>query len=176
MNSIRTGLTSAIVLALLAVAPAAQAQGLRISDDRGDRVARGLDILSVRVQNRDRAIVARVEGSREVRGHVIVSVDRRRARGVRLVNVHRPQGTDRSFVAAGSFTDRRPGGIQPCRGFSVAWNAATVTLRMQSRCLNQGDYGAIRFSVLTEGRDGDADWAPERPTGEIGASAWIPRG
>jgi hypothetical protein len=164
-----------MVLALLSIASVAQAQSLRISDERGDRRGPGLDIVDVRAHNRDRAAVLQVRVGRAIRGRLIVSIDPRRARGVRLVNVHRP-GPDRNFVAAGAFTDRRLGGTQPCRGFRVAWNARTATLRMPSRCLNDGAYGAIRVSVLTEGRNGDSDWAPELPSGHIGNSAWIPRG
>jgi hypothetical protein len=48
-------------------------------------------------------------------------------------------------------------------------------MRMPSRCLQDGDYGAIRFSVLTE-READTDLAPERPNGTLRSSAWLPRG
>jgi hypothetical protein len=174
--NLRAGLTAVMVLALLSIASVAQAQSLRISDERGDRRGPGLDVVDVRAHNRDRAAVLQVKVGRAIRGRLIVSIDPRRARGVRLVNVHLPRGRDRSFVAAGAFTDRRLGGTQACRGFRVAWRARTATLRMPSRCLNDGAYGAIRVSVLTEGRNGDSDWAPERPSGQIGNSAWIPRG
>jgi hypothetical protein len=47
---------------------------------------------------------------------------------------------------------------------------------LPSRCLRGGDYGAIRFAVLTERGSGDTDVAPESANGDIGVSGWIPRG
>ena len=73
----------------------------------------------------------------------------------------------------GAFTDRRVAG-ERCSGFRVRWldDRPVVRMSMPSRCLDSGDYGAIRFAVLTE-RGSDTDYAPGGPAD---ASAWIPRG
>ena len=95
-----------------------------------------------------------------------------------MISEYRPGGTTENFVLAGAFTDRGAGGrALQCRGFRVRWSdeEPVVTLRMPSRCLDDGDYGAIRFAVLTE-RGADVDFAPETPRGDVSVSAWVPRG
>ena len=54
-----------------------------------------------------------------------------------------------------------------------AWStdAPTARLVLPRACLNGGDYGAVRFAVLTE-RGADTDIAPGRSNG----SGWINRG
>lgn len=47
---------------------------------------------------------------------------------------------------------------------------------MPSRCLQRGNYGAVRFSVLTEDSGADIDWAPEDATGDIDSTEYVPRG
>jgi hypothetical protein len=60
------------------------------------------------------------------------------------------------------------------------WNrsAATVTLRLPSRCLLAGDYGAVRGQVLIEGRHSgaDVDVGPQKPNGDPRYTDWVPRG
>ncbi len=69
----------------------------------------------------------------------------------------------------------------PCRGLSSDWDrpSATLRLRMPSRCLGGGDYGALRFWALIEGyrsRSSDVDYAPETPDGGLRFTDWVPRG
>ena len=135
---------------------------------------RGLDIVAAAVDNRDHRIIARVRYTEAVRGDVIVSVDRRRGQGVRLVSEHRPRGETTSYVLPGAFTDRRVDAEVRCPRFRVRWleDRPVVRMVLPARCLNAGNYGAVRFAVLTE-RGADADYAPGEP---VAASAWIPRG
>jgi hypothetical protein len=95
-----------------------------------------------------------------------------------MVSEYRSVGHTQNAVLPGAFTDRAaPADPPKCRAFRVSWSAdePRVTMRIPSRCLNGGDYGAIRFAVLTERRS-DTDWAPERPHGDVGPSPWVPRG
>ena len=150
-----------------------------VVDPAGDASGPGLDITRAVVRNGERAVVARVTFSEAVRGDLIVSIDPRRARGVRLVSEHRPAGVTRSYALRGAFTDQGGfAGRVDCPGFRVEWDTDTEVARMRlpSRCLRGGDYGAIRFSVLTERGGGDTDFAPEGGGGDIGSSDWISRG
>lgn len=87
----------------------------------------------------------------------------------------RPAGTDRTFVVAGSFARAA---APVCEGVSGDWDAqsSSVTLRLPSRCLDDGDYGAVRAVVLTERRGADIDLAPQRRDGDPAPTDWIPRG
>jgi hypothetical protein len=136
-------------------------------------------VTRARLANHDYALTVRVRFSEAVRGSLVVSVDRRHGSGLRLVSRYRPQGETRSFVLRHAFTDRGAGNQRiACHGLRVSWDAeaATATLRLPSRCFNDGDYGAVRFAVLTERGSGDSDVAPETASGDIAESAWIPRG
>ena len=165
-----------IAASLLSTAPV-HAQALSITDEAGDTSGRGLDITAATVRNRDHRIVAEVTFDRARAGDLVVSVDRRGGRGLRMVSRYRPDGTTRNLVLSGAFTDRGPGRRVACSGFRVRWDteAETATLRLPARCLNRGNYGAVRFAVLTEPArgGGDVDYAPDT---ESGSSAWIPRG
>ncbi|MGY2703584.1 hypothetical protein [Nocardioides sp. HB32] len=167
------------VIALAAVVltggPASAAH-LSMSDPAGDRSGHGLDLTGATLRNLGERIVVDVEFVRSVRGDLIVSVDPRHARGVRLVSEYDPVGHTRNRVLAGSFGDHDTGEEPervPCRGFRVRWSAdePTVRLIMPASCLTGGDYTAVRFAVLTE-RDGDTDYLPD----ETGQSPWVPRG
>ena len=177
------------VLGTLLIGAPTHARPLAVDDPAGDRSGRGLDITRAVLKNRDHRLLGRVRFTREVRGDVVVSVDPRGASGLRLVNEHRPAAEDRNWVAAGAFSDITGGvedgsggsgasaapGEVPCKGFRVRWSSRrpVVVLSLPSRCLHDGDYGAVRFAVLTERASGDSDYAPgnrRRVTG------WIPRG
>lgn len=109
---------------------------------------------------------------------MIVSVDPRAAKGVRLIAVRKKDGTLRSYLVPGAFTDRGNLGSGPtCPGadIKVRWRARSVRLVMPSKCLHHGNYGAIRFAVLTE-NGADSDYAPETRSGDLGSSRWLPRG
>lgn len=175
-----TALAATTVGALSLVASPALAAQTTVQDPAGDAANGGLDITRVTVRNLDHAVVVRVGFVKSVRGDLIVSIDPRKARGVRLVSQYRPAGQTKNFVIAGAFTDRATDGEPPvlaCKGFRVTWStdAPLATLRMPSKCLHAGDYGAIRFAALTE-KDADSDYAPETETADNGSSDWIPRG
>lgn len=147
-----------------------------MADDTGDAVGRGLDITSAQVRNRDSAIVATVAFDRNVRGDVIVSLDARHGSGLRIVHEHRLDSRDRTFVVPHLFTQE--GVDRRCKAVSGDWHprATSVTLRLPARCLDAGNYGAVRFAVLTEGRSGDTDFAPDAKRRGPNVSAWTPRG
>lgn len=159
---------------LLAMTTPAQAERLAVSDPRGDRETRGLDMVGISVDNRDFAVVVRVRFTRSVRGDVIVSVDPRRATGVRLISEYRPSGEIRNYVEPFAFSDVAARSVA-CAGFRVRWlsDRPVVRMRMPARCLNGGSYGAIRFAVLTERGASDTDYAPGVPPRN---SRWVPRG
>lgn len=164
--------------ALTSLAAPAMAQEAAVSDPAGDATNGGLDFVRVQVDNRDDKIVVRARFVEARPGDLIVSVDPRRKHGLRLVSDQRPGGETRSYVLPGAFTDRSAGasGAQ-CPGFRVSWSAEKDLARMvlPSTCLQDGNYGAIRFQFLSE-RGSDSDFGPETQDGELGTSRWIPRG
>ncbi|VXB57047.1 hypothetical protein [Nocardioides sp. AX2bis] len=130
-----------------------------------------LDVTRAAVRNDDRLLVARVSLAEDRRGDVIVSVDPRGDSGLRLVATKKTDGSVREQILPGAFTDGGDvDGPTPCRGLRVRWAEDVARLAMPSACLHDGDYGAVRFSVLTE-NGADSDVAPDR-----GTSGWIPRG
>lgn len=167
-------MAAATVSALLLTAAPSYAQELSVTDPSGDADGPGLDIVAAKIDNRDHRIVARVRFTDAVRGDVIVSVDRRHGTGLRLVSEHRPAGETTNFVVPGAFTDQRAAEKVKCPGFRVRWltDRPVVRMSLPARCLNSGNYGAVRFAILTE-RRGDTDYAPGDP---VRSSDWIPRG
>lgn len=159
---------------LLAVSPAAQAQQITVTDDSGDHVGPGLDITRVTFANRDHAVVTKLAFARDTRSHVIVAIKARGGPFVGVVSRHFAQGPDNTVLRRRDYTK------VPCEGLTSTWqrDAATLKLRMPARCLNGGNYGAIRAFALTETFRGtrDVDWAPERPDGDLVFTDWIPRG
>lgn len=170
-------LASAPLVASPLVATPAYAETLAVDDALGDAAGRGPDIVRASVQNNDFSVIARVQLARAVRGDVIVSIDPRNGAGVRLVSELETNGHHTDHLLPGAFTDRAPGAVPEGCGIRVSWDPdqATVRLRLPSRCLAGGDYGAIRFAVLTE-RGADADEAPETRNGDWTSSPWISRG
>ncbi|MFC4786087.1 hypothetical protein ACT8ZV_16530 [Nocardioides sp. MAHUQ-72] len=182
----RTAPVLATLVAVLAVPTSASAQVEVASDPVGD-AANGLDFTRVKVSNEDERIVVTATFDRARRGDLAVSIDPRGKRGLRLVSEYRPRGTTRNQVVLGAFTDGSGAkvlgkaadeGTVTCAGFRVRWNADTERARMTlpSSCLHDGDYGAIRFSYLSEDDGADVDSGPDTDSGDIGSSAWIPRG
>jgi len=159
------------------VAPAHAASRV-LTDPAGDAGGvKRLDITRAKVRNRDHAVVARVTFAKAVAGDLIVSIDPRGAKGLRLVAERKRDGTITSRVLPGAFTDRGgAAGSEPCTDLRVQWIQDVARLVMPSTCLHDGDYGAIRFAVLTENRATDSDYTPETDTGNIGVSGWIARG
>ena len=171
-------LPSALSLVVLTV-PTATAQSSSLDDPAGDAVNGTLDITGAVIDNRDHRLVAKVDLAELEKGSVIVSVDRRHGDGVRLVARRGADGTVVGRVFAGAFSDTDiTSTTVRCGGFTATWDddAGTVTLRMPSRCWNDGDYGAVRFAVLTERRGGDRDYAPVDEDGDITSTAWVARG
>ncbi|MCW2845672.1 MAG: hypothetical protein JWN22_3588 [Nocardioides sp.] len=169
---------AATVGTLTLMSTPAQAQVGSVVDPAGDASGSGLDIVSASVKNLDHTIVARVRFVESVRGDLVVSIDPRGARGVRLVSEYRPVAHTESFVLPGAFTDGSGDDTAvDCPGFRVHGSAERPVARLElpSSCLQDGDFGAIRFAVLTE-RRGDTDYAPEKADGDLGSSSWIPRG
>ena len=168
----RTAAAAVLVAALIPLAPA-HAQSLRYNDPVGDTLGPGLDITAVTVRNRDRSVLAAVSFRRDRRGDLILGLQTRHGDGIGVVNEHRPARKDRSFTL-----DDDPDRL--CRGLRVAWQNTTATLRLPAQCFAKGDYGALRFFVLTEdspNRISDIDRVPDRVDGQqVMWSRWIPRG
>ncbi|MDX6324839.1 MAG: hypothetical protein QOK15_1193 [Nocardioidaceae bacterium] len=176
MSFSRTPLVAAVAAVFLAAAPAS-AQNLAASDPAGDASGPGLDITRVVYRNLDHRVVARVRFAAAVPGDLIVSVDPRGGTGLRLVSQYRPHRTTTSFVLHGAFSDGRTQPVVSCPRFQVTWDRAAdrAILRMPSTCLHHGNFGAVRFGVLTEEArgGGDTDYAPGDPSQ---TTAWVPRG
>jgi hypothetical protein len=177
MSSLRMVIAAGLAgTLLLAVPSSAQARQILVEDPAGDTIDPGLDMTSATFRNRDRAVVVTIAFTRDRRGEVIVAVDGRTRPPVRIVSQHRRQGPDRTFLIT------RTNDEAPCRGLSSDWDRAeaVVQLRMPARCLGNGNYGALRFWVLTEGAPGssssDVDYAPETSRGGLAFTDWVPRG
>ena len=163
---------AATAASVLLAAPSS-AQELKIEDPVGDKASPGLDIVAARVDNRDHRVVAWVRFAEDLRGEVIVSVDRRHGQGLRMVSEHRPARQDLDFVVPGAFSDKAGGAEVRCSGYRVRWRDDRPVMRMTlpARCLNSGNYGAVQVAVLTE-RGDDTDYAPE----PLSSGPWVPRG
>ena len=175
MTTWRTATAVAMAsVALFATAGPARAQRLAVDDVAGDAVGAGLDITRVAFSNRDRAVVTRVTFTRDRPGDVLVLIRARHGSAVGIVSEHRRRGPDETFCV--TFHDGDEG---PCRGVTSQWSrsAAELRLRMPSRSLQEGDYGAVRGWAMTELRQDamDSDYAPER-NGDLAPTGWIPRG
>jgi hypothetical protein len=166
-----------LATAAVAVAPApANAAAVALTDDSGDTLEPGLDFTAIRERNTDRAVVARITFARDRRSEIIIAVRPRHhaAETVRIVAVHRREGEDRIFLIDNDSEK------VTCGGLRSTWDRDTATMKMRlpSRCVNGGDYGAIRSWFLTEGfgGGGDVDYAPENGDGGLGWTPWIARG
>jgi hypothetical protein len=159
---------------VVASAAPATAERLSTSDPAGDTPQPGLDITRAAFANGDRAIVTRLTFRRDRPGTVVVKVKARHGRSVYIVSEHLRTGPDDTFLF-------EPGteGATRCRGLASSWDreAALLRLRMPARCLDDGNYGAVRHWALTETRGGgDVDAAPQDSEGELSVTDWIPRG
>lgn len=169
----RATIVATIVLVLvLGTGGPATAQGLSFADPAGDTaLGRGLDITQVTFRNRDHAITASVEFRRVKRAHLIVAFQTRSGSVAALVSKYRPVHGDKNRV------ETRGG--DRCRGFAVTWDASaeTAVMRMPARCFRGGNYGAVRFFVVTEDRQGAFDVAPDAEGRRwFSWSQWVPRG
>jgi hypothetical protein len=167
----RAAIAAGVCVTLLALPAPAQAADVSVTDPAGDAVSGGLDITNVTFGNRDHAFVVTVSFVRDTPGKVIASIKTRGSLPVGIAAKHYRHGPDKILLL----------GIAPCKGASSTWrrSAAMVELRVPARCLNHGNYGAIKSWALTEPlRNGaDSDFAPESANGEdIRFTDWIPRG
>jgi hypothetical protein len=151
----------------------AVAQTLTVDDPAGDGLKGSrLDITSVRVSNRDHAIVVKVSVVRLTRGDLAVRLKIRKDGPDLLAgvtSVHRTSGdTNKWFTEAG---------VQQCEGLRVSWSNAAdrVRIRVPSQCLEKGNYGAVKAKVITE-IGSDADLAPKSPDGSWRWTEWVSRG
>jgi len=176
------GATVALSVAgvLLGAAPAS-AQDLAVTDPLGDVGINTLDILSVTLKSGDRSIVAAIEVEDATRdGNLTVSVDPRGGTGVRIVSKFRATGGTKSYVLRRAFTDKGTSSKKvKCKvkvgdGWSGAGNPV-ITLRIPSRCVAGGNYGALRFAAVSD-LGGDRDLAPVTKRGRLGVSGWVARG
>lgn len=168
----RLGVSLVAMSLVLATAGGAMAAQLNVNDAANDNARKGLDIVEASIGNRDRAVVATVSFRKERLGSVIVAVKSRNHGAVVLVVKHQAN-QDRVFF----FTRNDEG---KCPRLRVDWMAkqAAVQFRMPARCLNGGNYGAIKTWVLTEGAGGgsDVDYAPVNGKGRLTYTPWISRG
>lgn len=171
MTSPRTVLTSLVVTLCLAVAAPAQAQSLRFTDRAGDTPGHGMDIVASTIRNGDRGLSTTVWFEEAMRGELILGL-RWRGGGTTVVSRHRPRRGDSNFL----FTGEK----QVCKRLRVSWDHAAdkATVRVPSRCLDGGNYGAVRAFLLTEDvrRGGDVDLAPESADREWHWTRRVPRG
>jgi hypothetical protein len=155
----------------------ADADGLGFTDPVGDDSG-GLDITSVSLDNRAHAIVTEVQVDRSRAGHLIVSIDRRHGVGRSILVLRNRDGDVRASLRRGSFFDAASFAKVRCAGLDVSWDQGTdtVAMTMPARCMDHGDYGRVRFSVLTEKPDsGDSDYAPDGDGNALPVSDWIAR-
>ncbi len=135
---------------------------MRVTDPAGDGLkGHRLDITAVQLANRDHAIVITISVVRVAYGDLGVGI---KARGdstketAAVTSVHRSGGdTNRLFTIEGD---------QQCKGLRVRWNPTTdhVRVRVPSRCVDGGDYGAVAVKAIFE-IGSDADFAPKGPKG-----------
>jgi hypothetical protein len=159
-----TLLLAVVVPALLAIGGPAFADKLTFTDATGDgtRGAR-LDVTEVTLRSRDHVLAIDVSFAKVSRGDLIVFLHARGTTGkYRVVSEYRPSENppQRTFVLS-------PRGPVACQGLRSTWNRETNKARVKvpSRCLYEGDYGAVRTKVLTE-IGPDADLAPNNASGE----------
>lgn len=169
----RLGILAGAALTPLLLGPApASAQQVVIDDPSGNASQGEIDFTRVTLDNGDHAVTARLRLYNARSGTLIVSVDPRGGRGVRMISEYDPVGHTTNYVVDGAFGESHPA-HEPsqCKGFRVNWSMERpiVTLKLPSSCLDGGDYGAVRFAVLTEGDSGsDAD--------DARGTRWVPRG
>ena len=146
-------------------AQTAQAATLTFTDPSGDTSRAGLDLVSATLDNADYTASIDINFKAHKSGTTVVGL-RARGRGtLRIANLHNADGRDRTFLLNNS-------GRIACDGLSANWREKSAALHIEvpSSCLWQGNYGAIRPWLLTEGlkSGSDVDYAA--------TDAWTPRG
>jgi hypothetical protein len=160
---LKLALAALLIVASSLVASPASAEQITVTDPAGDGAhGQRLDITSITVLNRDRAIVTVISFARATRGDLGVRFqtrDDRRREWAAVFTRHRFRG-DRTWYG-------QYGEVQMCRRIAVVWNhdTDTVRVRLPSRCFRGGDYGAVHVKVITE-LGSDADLAPKNVAGK----------
>lgn len=160
---------SMLVMALVGIASPATSSTLTVSDPAGDGTGPGLDITSLRVNNADYVLVVRVRFVRVVHGDLITFVRTRKGMLAAVVSEHQATGNVTTLTTVAGET--------PCSGLRTVWDreADVAVVRVPSRCLRGGNYGALKVRVLTEiGQD--ADLAPKSADGAWRWTRLVPRG
>lgn len=134
---------------LLSTAAIAHAEQISFDDVVGDTRAPGLDIVMASIRNRDRVVVAEVTFRNDRRGIVSIGITRRDTPWAAMETKHLLNGPDSNYIQIGSTGNVRS---VECSGLTSDWNRRKAVLRMHmpSKCLNRGDYGAIKTYVLAE--------------------------
>ena len=166
---------AAVLVSTSMLVPAAPAVAERVTapDPAGDGLkGQALDVTSIKVMNRDHAIVTVISFVRAAHGDMGVRFqtrdDRRREWAV-VFTRHRAKG-DRALYG-------QYGEVHDCRGLRVTWDheADTARVRLPSHCFREGDYGAVHVKAITE-IGSDADLAPKNPSGKWVWTPWVSRG
>jgi hypothetical protein len=152
-------------LTLLA-SPAAYAAELELADPARDSNGPGLDVVGVEVSNDDYRLATTVDYRVNRSGTTIVGVKARNRAVVRVVNYHRVDGDDKTFLI--DHNDARVS----CPGLRSDWDTddAELTVSVPSSCLWRGNYGAVQPWVLTEPLDSGRD------VDLLTTKQWIARG
>lgn len=169
MSRLRCLAVSILSLALVGFASPAVSSTLIVSDPAGDGTGPGLDITSLRVNNADSVLVVRVRFVRAVHGDLITFVGTRKGILAQVVSEHRAEGNKTTLNTLSGET--------PCGGLTTVWDhdVDVAVVRVPSRCLRGGNYGALKVRVLTEiGQD--ADLAPKTAAGAWRWTRLVPRG
>jgi hypothetical protein len=176
-RSRRLALLLAGLLAALALgAPSAQAESLAISDPSGDATG-PLDLTGATFDNGPSRVVVTVAVDRVSTGNVGVDVQTRGGPGLVIGAFRRPGGRSVVRAFAGNFGGDVEARVH-CRGLSARWDVrrATVRITLPGRCLAGGEYGDLRFVLLSEDRQNDdSDVAPAHGD-RYHPTRWISRG
>jgi hypothetical protein len=158
---------------LLIVTGVAQAETQHVEDPAGNGLkGRALDITTVKVANRDHAIVTKVSFVRAAHGDLYVRFlargEKRRTMAA-VGSIHRARGDKNRLLTID--------GVQECKGLRVSWDHESdyARIRVPSHCLLDGDYGAVKTKVITE-IGSDADLAPKDESGNWRWTGWVSRG
>ncbi|MFL6182586.1 MAG: hypothetical protein ACJ73J_09775 [Actinomycetes bacterium] len=143
----------------------AHAAALTFTDPSGDTSRPGLDLINATLDNGDYTVTIDINFKAHKSGTTVVGLRARERGTLRIANLHDADGRDRTLLLNSS-------GRIACDGLSAQWRDKRAALRLEvpSGCLWQGNYGAIRPWLLTEGlkSGSDVDYAA--------TDTWTPRG
>jgi len=138
---------------ILLASPSAYAAELELTDPSRDTNGPGLDVVGADVSNDDYRLTTTVDYRLNRSGTTIIGLTARHRALVRVVNYHRVEGADKTFLL-----DRNDVRVA-CRGLSAEWDDddAEFTVSVPSSCLWGGNFGAVRPWLLTEPLDSGRD-------------------